>query len=186
MANERTVTTDSISSILESARQQRQSGRLIVGQHIDGRIQEGEIYVQDGQAVYARLGTFMGQNALTRLLAWRNVHFTFYRDDPGEMHIQSGPAAQASDRSSAFPRVRTTGDVTFVGIDIDALIPQKRDTSRDVLSLPLTRPQRFIYFLVDGHRTLADLSRCTGKTMQEINRILSELHAQGLVIMPQP
>ena len=64
---------------------------------------------------------------------------------------------------------------------IEWLVPQKRDTERDVLSLPLTRRQRFIYFLVDGRRSLSDLSRCTGKTIQEIELILSELQAQGLV-----
>ena len=47
--------------------------------------------------------------------------------------------------------------------DLEWLRPQKRDVGWDVLSLPLTRLQRHIYFLVDGHRTLPDLSRCTGK-----------------------
>jgi len=61
------------------------------------------------------------------------------------------------------------------------LVPQKREVERDVLSLPLTRRQRFIYFLVDGRRTVADLSRCTGKNIQEVELILSELQEQGLV-----
>ena len=52
---------------------------------------------------------------------------------------------------------------------------------REVLSLPLTRRQRFVYFLVDGRRTVSDLSRCTGKSIQEIELLLSELQEQGLV-----
>jgi hypothetical protein len=47
--------------------------------------------------------------------------------------------------------------------------------------LPLTRRQRFIYLLVDGRRTIADLSRCTGKNIQEVQLILGELQEQGLV-----
>ena len=50
-----------------------------------------------------------------------------------------------------------------------------------MLSLPLTRPQRSIYFLVDGHRTVSDLARCTRKSIQEIERLLSELQDRGLV-----
>ena len=64
---------------------------------------------------------------------------------------------------------------------IEWLIPQKRGIEREVLALPLTRRQRFIYFLVDGRRTVADLARCTGKNIQEIELILSELQEQGLV-----
>ncbi len=64
---------------------------------------------------------------------------------------------------------------------IEWLVPQKRGVEREVLALPLTRRQRFIYFLVDGRRTVSDLSRCTGKNIQEIELILSELQEQGLV-----
>lgn len=61
------------------------------------------------------------------------------------------------------------------------LVPQKRHIEKDVLSLPLTRRQRCVYFLVDGHRTLSDLARTTGKTVQEVELILSELQEQGLI-----
>ena len=64
---------------------------------------------------------------------------------------------------------------------LEWLVPQKMGKERDVLSLPLTRPQRSIYLLVDGRRTISDLSRCTRKSMQEIERLLSELREQGLV-----
>jgi uncharacterized protein DUF4388 len=64
---------------------------------------------------------------------------------------------------------------------LEWLTPQKVGGERDVLSLPLTRPQRSIYLLVDGRRTVADLSRCTRKSIQEIERLLSELQEHGLI-----
>ncbi len=64
---------------------------------------------------------------------------------------------------------------------LEGLVPQKLATEHDILSLPLTRPQRSIYLLVDGHRTVADLSRCTRRSMQEIERLLIELQEQGLI-----
>ena len=64
---------------------------------------------------------------------------------------------------------------------LEWLVPQKVGGERDVLSLPLTRPQRSIYLLVDGRRTISDLSRCTRKSVQEIERLLTELREQNLI-----
>ena len=80
---------------------------------------------------------------------------------------------QVNGRSSLLSNTSTPG--------IEWLVPQKRGIEREVLALPLTRRQRFIYFLVDGRRTIADLARCTGKNTQEIELILSELQEQGLI-----
>src|SRR4051812_32501997 len=70
-------------------------------------------------------------------------------------------------------------DVSTPGLEW--LVPQKLGNDRDVLSLPLTRPQRSIYLLIDGHRSVADLARCTRKGLQEIERLLSELQERGLI-----
>jgi Domain of unknown function (DUF4388) len=198
MANDKAVAAESVASVLESARAQRQSGRLLVGQYTGGRLQEGEIYLQEGQPVYARLGSLLGQEALSRLSFWRNVQFTFMPDETNNVATQPGPALDTGGRVASLParppaertparpaappranQART--DALFPGLA--TLTPQKRDTDRDVLSLPLTRPQRYVYFMVDGRRTIADISRCTGKTVQEIDLILSALQAQGLVVI---
>ncbi|GAC1350431.1 MAG: hypothetical protein NVSMB27_32900 [Ktedonobacteraceae bacterium] len=64
---------------------------------------------------------------------------------------------------------------------LEWLVPQKLGKEQDVLSLPLTRPQRSIYLLVDGRRTISDLSRCTRKSLPELQRLLSELQERGLI-----
>lgn len=190
MANDRAITAESINSTLDQARLRRQSGRLKVELVGGGRLQEGEIYLQAGQPVFVRLGQLIGQEALDRLRAWRNVQFTLQLDEPGTapMALSLGntgatptiPPAQPTPRSER----NTTGDLARISSNapgLEWLVPQKRDVGRDVLSLPLTRRQRFIYFLVDGQRSMSDLSRCTGKTIAEIELILKELQAQGLV-----
>jgi predicted Rossmann fold nucleotide-binding protein DprA/Smf involved in DNA uptake len=60
-------------------------------------------------------------------------------------------------------------------------VPQKRRQVDDVTSLPLTRRQRYIYFLVDGRRSISALSRTTGQSVQEVELILRELQEQGLI-----
>lgn len=212
MANERAVAAENVTSVLELARLRRQSGLLSIESTNGGRVQEGEIYLQAGQPVYARIGQLVGQEALNRLLTWRNVHITFRAEEPaqlaGDHSTASGGASplalsapppqtsrsmQASnsyapadefserDRGNGGDTSRSTGALYPLGVEW--LIPQKRSIDRDVLSLPLTRRQRFIYFLVDGRRSVSDLARCTGKTIQEIELILSELQAQGLVVV---
>jgi hypothetical protein len=199
MANDRAITAESVMSLLELVRVQRQSGRLLVGQYTGGRLQEGEIHLQDGQPVYARLGLFSGQDALDRLFSWRNVRFTFVPGDARNASTLPAPALDTGGRVAFLPN-RQTGEhspirapatqppASQAGSDapvpgMERLTPQKRDTARDVMSLPLTRPQRYVYFMVDGRRTIADISRCTGKTIQEIDHILGELQAQGLVVL---
>jgi|SRR5450759_1996602 hypothetical protein len=191
MANDRAMIAESVNSVLDLARMRRQSGRLKVELLSGGRIQEGEIFLQAGQPVFVRLGQLIGQEALSRLLTWRNVQFTLQLDEPGTAPMALSIGNNNGTLPSSFPAQPTTrqeraitGEVTSVNSNapgLEWLAPQKRDVGRDVLSLPLTRRQRFIYFLVDGQRTLSDLSRCTGKTIQEIELILKELQSQGLV-----
>ena len=172
---------DSVSNMLELARIRRQSGRLAVEQASNGRIQEGEIHLQAGQPVYARLGQIVGQEALTRLLTLRNVQVTFQLDTPAVSFPAPSSGNSALPPSIEQSNGNDSSRISPSSPGIEWLVPQKRSIEHDVLSLPLTRRQRFIYFLVDGRRSLSDLSRCTGKTIQEIELILRELQAQGLV-----
>jgi hypothetical protein len=198
MANDRAIIAESVLDVLESARVQRQSGRLFVGQFLGGRFQEGEIQLQQGLPVYARLGALTGSDALSRLVSWRNVQLTLIPEETRNASTQPGPAIDTGGRITSFPKrqsdeynqIRAPGSPRANPTgnqgrppDIERLAPRKRNVDRDVLSLPLTRPQRYIYFMVDGRRTIADLSRCTGKTIQEVDLILGELQAQGLVVI---
>lgn len=209
MANERTAITERLLDVLESIRAQQQSGRLIIGQYNGGRMQEGEVYIQAGQPVYARLAQLAGQEALNRLLSWRNISITFYLEEAVQVTTQPGSAITTGRQVAALPQRSSASSQASVSTAVpdspgpseppaltpvpspsgeksympglEWLVPRKSAVERDVMTLPLTRPQRFTYFLVDGRRTVADLSRCTGKTVQELDLILSELRAQGLV-----
>ena len=144
-----------LDSVLELARARRQNGMITIEHTQGGRVEEGEVFFQTGQPINARVGHLVGQEALNWLMKWRNITYTIGTDESLQS-VASTPG-------------------------IEWLVPQKRGIEREVLALPLTRRQRFIYFLVDGRRTVADLARCTGKNTQEIELILSELREQGLV-----
>lgn len=194
---------ENLDDVLEVARSRKQSGMLTLEHTQGGRVEEGEVFLQAGQPIYARVGHLNGQDALNWLLRWRNIYFSIApeestspastpatgKDENPATNLAPSPQrtlpAGAGSVGQVRGRVRsdrsgsTSGDSYALGIEW--LVPQKRGVEREVLSLPLTRRQRFIYFLVDGRRTVSDLSRCTGKNIQEIELILNELREQGLV-----
>jgi DNA-binding MarR family transcriptional regulator len=61
------------------------------------------------------------------------------------------------------------------------MVPHKIGMPRQALSLSLTHRQRMMYFLINGQRTIADLSRTSGKTVSEVEEVLQELQYHGLI-----
>ncbi len=194
---------ENLNEVLELARLRRQNGMLTLEHKQGGRVEEGEVLLQAGQPIYARVGQLVGQDALNWLLRWHNFYFSV--DTEESRQAAGAPPAAKSENPVAVPasqsqrsplnggnvsepvseRVPDKGKnpppLSSYGPGIEWLVPQKRGVEREVLALPLTRRQRYIYFLVDGRRTVSDLSRCTGKDIQEIELILNELQGQGLV-----
>ena len=194
---------ESVDNVLELARTRQQSGMVAIEHTQGGKVEAGEVFFQAGQPIYARVGHLVGQDALNWLLKWRNIYYTMGTDESTQtVGTTSASNVNSADSNpsplpkySPLNRSSSTGPVgAHLPVDgrgspsnntptpgIEWLVPQKRGIEREVLSLPLTRRQRFIYFLVDGRRTVSDLSRCTGRNIQEIELILSELQEQGLV-----
>ena len=192
---------ESLHDILVFARTRRLNGMMTIEHIQGGKIEEGEVFFQTGQPLQARVGRMVGQDALNWLMKWQNITYSIGTDET----LQSVATTNASNQNNAtssstpsygspnglpstepiFRQPQANGKAAIPSNTstpgIEWLVPQKRGNEREVLALPLTRRQRFIYFLVDGHRTVADLARCTGKNTQEIELILSELHEQGLV-----
>ena len=224
MTKGRDNAAESLGDLLELVRMRRQSGTLSVEHFQAGRFEEGEIYFQGGQPAYAHTGQMSGQEALSWMLNWHQVYFTFNVDEPRTPAAISSPVSANVSNSAAANAQNTPLPTRFSQVNTNAtlpttpmrvpqastgirevarsagktdkatennsssatpglewLVPQKIGKEQDVLSLPLTRPQRSIYLLIDGHRTISDLSRCTRKNVQEIERLLSELREQGLI-----
>jgi len=200
-----------MNDVLDIALRRRQRGILSIESQQGNVLEEGEIHVENGQITYARTNQSGGQAALQTILGWRGVYFTFATQDyPAQVNIASpdtaaSPVTTKVQRETPLGLPAASGSDTYLPItppgipqlDIGStaeasrlsatmpgtewIIPRRVDKEQDVLSLPLTRPQRSIYMLVDGRRSVSDLARCTRKTMQEIVRMLSELQERGLI-----
>jgi hypothetical protein len=188
---------ESFDDVLELARTRQYTGTVAVEHTQGGRVEGGEVFFQRGQPIQARVGYLVGQDALNRLMKWHSITCAFETDESLQSattttvkngnnatfapthtrtYVSQGPVAE---RTQVNGRDALLSNTSSPGVEW--LVPQKRGIESDVLALPLTRRQRFIYFLVDGRRTVADLARCTSKNTREIELILSELQEQGLV-----
>lgn len=199
---------EALNDVLELVRARRQTGLLSIERLYEGRYEEGEVYVQAGHPVYVRVGQFTGQEALARLLSWRQIYFAFLPDtapvtaksvsvakvngngaSPAVRTLTSprlpvvggnGPSQAVTPESGSLPAQNVSQRASSTP-GLEWIVPHKAGSERDVMDLPLTRPQRSVYLLIDGRRTVADLARCTRKSMQEIERLLSELRERGLI-----
>lgn len=207
MAKGRTTPAEHIQEILDLALYRRQRGRFSIESQQGTILEEGEIAIENRQITSARTGQFVGQAALQAILSWRGVYVAFTPNDyPEPVHAAgsetpSPPALptqessfpvtppdipQFSDRRTAHDDANTiplpeVGGLEAATPGVEWIIPCRLDQEQDVLLLPLTRPQRSTYLLIDGHRSVSDLARCTRKTMQEIESLVSELQKRGLI-----
>lgn len=164
-----------------------QSGLLKAEWAQDGRTDKGELYLLSGQPMYARVGKVGGQDALAYMLTWRTVHLSFLADAPRppanlppQIHLfPSGDALHTSPRDHS-PVSSVTERSTQA--ERETFIPQKTESKHSALSLSLTRRQRLVYFLIDGQRTITDISRCSSRTKHEVEVTLRELYRIGLII----
>ncbi len=211
MTKARDIAAENVSDVVELIRMRRQSGLLSIERIQDGLFEEGEIFFQNGQPIFAHQGQTTGTEALSRMLNWHHIYFAFLTDSPqpaanipasirtrANVAIATDPRSQSvnpfwlkPDTASPFEsrsredgagvNAQTSSSLSSNIPGLEWLVPQKLGNDRNVLSLPLTRPQRSIYLLIDGKRTVSDLARCTRKSFQEIERLLSELQERGLI-----
>lgn len=164
-----------------------QSGLLKAEWVQGGRTEKGELYLLAGQPMYARVGKVSGPDALAYMLTWRTVQLSFLVDAPRPpANLPSPlPLYPYGGALSAPPRdyAQISGSTAKNNhAQRESSIPRKTESERSARSLPLTRHQRLVYFLIDGQRTMTDLSRCSGRTPHEVEAIVRELYHSGLIV----
>lgn len=178
---------ESVGEILSNLSLQQYSGLLRAECATDGlSLAKGEIYILDGQPIYARMDKLSGLKALEHMLTWRTIRFSLTSDAPGppanlppRVRIPAPMPASTHAMPAVPSRLPTRSE-------IEQLVPQRIGSQQFALSLSLTHHQRLIYFLIDGQRTIADLARCSNKTITEIEAILRELHHMSLIVVIAP
>jgi hypothetical protein len=176
---------EGLGDLLSTLYIQQQSGLLNVECLQNGRQEEGELYILAGQPIYARIGKQGGQEALKRLLLWRPLRFSFAVDaprPPANLPASVGVSpVPAHVQPTVAARVPGSPPMNGAHPPREQMVPHKIGMPRQALSLSLTHRQRMMYFLINGQRTIADLSRTSGKTVSEVEEVLQELQYHGLI-----
>lgn len=97
-------------------------------------------------------------------------------------HSGQQPVAGVTEPAQSMPDIPAAGQDTLPP-GMEWIIPRRTNDSLDVLSLPLTRTRRSIYLLVDGHRSIGDIARCTRKSLGDVEHLLREMQDKNLVAM---
>lgn len=82
MAKGRDIAAESISDLLDIALLQRRNGMLRVECSQRGYLEEGEIYLQAGEPIYAHTDMLTAYEAFHYLLSWRSIYFAFASEVP--------------------------------------------------------------------------------------------------------
>lgn len=203
MTGDRDLVADTVSDIFDYMRTDNKTGIVSIEYSLGGRTEGGEIHFQAGRPVYARAGTLQNQAALNLISRLQPIYFRLMSNTSHFPVTYGGQTARPSQGFPAhiplspLPSDPVTGSFHRESpttsplrpdpfnhtnsAQFEELVPQKLAVGQDVLTLPLSRRQRLIYMLIDGHRSVTDLARCTRKNMQEVERILIELQEQHLV-----
>ena len=107
------------------------------------------------------------------------------RTHPGRVHLLQD--ARGRTPSTPLPQVEPTGP-SLAGrqpsIASKLMIPTLTEKARDYPMMEVPRYDRTIFLLIDGRRTIADLSRLTRRSLSAVYASLLHLRDQQLVEVP--
>jgi Domain of unknown function (DUF4388) len=196
MFQQQAMITDHLVHVISSIQRGRRSGVLTAQRGGGILLEEGTIVFTNGQVSQVTVGRRRGSEALNWLSTWQSCYYTFVPTEAGVQANQSSLSAKDSSTSPSAPgpppnmtdtrlSVQQTPTSSFFegqeGLtDAPATAApyptQQLDTAlRLIEQHRLSRTHRQLFYLVDGHRSMVDLVRLTGKRGSEISKLLGDL-----------
>lgn len=184
--------TDNLTSVMQAIQRGRETGELRATRD-DGTSREvGTILFANGQIVAAQVGTYQGIEAFNILKAWSRCVFVFARDTLPPRLPQSGPLPESSGQAAFERRAPTTGPQQPINAPRTPLPEPPSDKTLSLTFVPratmsvvkvvgiieragLSRTYRQLILLIDGRRSIGDLTIEMNCSPQEIKQMLQEL-----------
>lgn len=160
----RKIFADKLSDVIHMLQLARKTGRLSVEHLVEGGLSEqGTILFVNGQITQASTGAHQGASALAKLQTWKGCHFAFCLGDTSSQEASKqnngthkGPSALPAYRLQEIDRPRFS-------------------------HMGLSRVHWHLFLLVDGQRSVPQLARLLGRSMQETGTLLFELERAHLI-----
>jgi hypothetical protein len=195
--------TTQLSQIIEVIQLGRKTGVLHVERNYQGRVETGEIHFLQGQISGARGGVYgelMGRDAVRWLRVWQACRFIFTSPTStpvtqalGERVTQPLPRSVPEEYSpvtghttARLPAIQRTPVLpeTKTPSGVPGLLYSTEQGLRLLEQVGLSRTHRHLLLLIDGRRSLAELSRLMGRREDDVQQALRDLVRTGIVSNP--
>jgi hypothetical protein len=146
---------------------------------IRGERGEGVIYFNDGMATHAEIGDLVGDDAMLRIVQWRDGHFSFDTTDTTELRT-----VQLSIQHVILEAARQVDEwrkIEAVIPSLETVVAFIDEPSEGVESIKLEPDEWKVLSLVDGVRSVRSLSEGTGFSEFQASRIIYRLITSGLL-----
>lgn len=210
MSQKQEMETDRLVTIIQTIQLGRKTGVLTARRGEGINVEEGTITFVNGKATETQVGRRKGPEAFNLLCLWGNCMFTFASSNPFDKVIFSSPSQPPAQMSPAR-EVHTPPPFIAVSPLRVRSIPPSQDEEQglvrqnlpqasiaSIVVLPhlsrqlgsalqmiekmkLSRLHRQILLLIDGQRSNIELERLTGRSQEEILKILYQLEQATII-----
>lgn len=231
------VSTERLVDILHKVALQGQTGLLLLQNVAEQQAEQGEIFFESGNTVFARMGEETGETALSQMMSWKEARISFHEgvvvSAERRQHIELLPSSINSLLPIELQKTRLLRVMASVPVttreplshtpisEIPAILPVRQAASspanslwnvfaRNTLSrsdgaqvepaidakivyrvLPavavrqiihrLDRRERLVFLLLDGKRSVCEVSNLIHRSEKEVARVLARFLALGLI-----
>jgi hypothetical protein len=197
---------EALVTIIARIQRARKTGLLVVKRVNKGILEEGAITFVKGQVTGSETGRRRGQDAFNTMSQWKDCRFSFVspnlQDDrslfsspsPSPPPPSPPPVIQTSPLRRPSSSLPKTGEFASVMPDHLQHIPNAAIPAQNTLfesALPMidqlgSRLYRQIFLLIDGRRSVAELTRLTGRSPSEVDKVLRNLERAGIIRIAIP
>lgn len=196
LRNDQIFSARSFSDIIKELTLHRPSGLLTLWRAEDSPRDAIQIIIENGRPTHARQGMYeehISTSTLLWLNNWRNVYFTFQLKRA--MLQLPAPDNQLPPVTRPLPTITNSmpaqphhnGNDTHATLSPTSstfqIVPAITPEGRNVPLTSLPRYDRTIFLLINGRRTITDLSQLTKRSLSEIYASLSRLQRQRLITL---
>jgi Domain of unknown function (DUF4388) len=178
----RGTATDKLADVIQALQLVRKTGLLAVRRDSTGGMsEEGKIAFRDGQVVDAIVGQLRGADAFKKLVMWTRCHFVFESFPPTPPPLAALPSPRAENNGTQWRNPQeSTGAYLSVGV-VPSRSHYVQGALPDFQRLGLSRIHRQLFLLIDGKRSIQELSPLLGRHPQEVQALLADLESAGLI-----
>ena len=199
MSQRRGITTDQFINVLQVIQLGRKTGRLMVERGEGMQREEGEILFDCGHVVNAYNGQLTGEAALIRLKTWGVCRFIFMNTSmerttgplpelhsfPSTDHLlwqesSPHPSMPGNHQSSEWRSMTGPLPPTAAARGPYRLYHAEEGVQL-IMQANLSRLHRHLFLLLDGQRTLAELTRLLGRRSEDVQQLLLDLEWIGVI-----